>query len=633
MQSVKPLRLKRETFRGKPESHPTTIVNVWVDSGLSHLDGVYSYRIPTELIEKIFVGSRVKVPFNSRSCEALVIELLHSEETNHQLKMIESLLGEIPATNQSMIEFYALMAKYWSSDPYSLIKSGIPPRIASVEKHFEFHDEPQNQPSKVVKRKKKQSFYMHSPHKSAYAEILELSITQLKQGSTLLLLPDMKDIDRIFDLLSDSNTSHNVLRLDSSLPRAQRYENYLKTLTMENVLVIGNRSALFAPIKSLKSIIVAFEKSEQYYEKKHPYWNVRDSALLRSEKENLDIFFTGYVPSSMISRRIENRDVDFISPRISLKTVAFPQAQGELLPDRIIPAIRKALSEGTVLFLVPRKGYANAMLCAKCRNISLCGCGGRHILTSSNADPLCSTCGVSEKNWKCKWCDSTTRYVSARGIDRLHEEIGRAFANTRIQLSSAPNILSDVALNTKIVIATAGSVPANKQDYSAVVLLEGQRFLAASTTVYEEQVYENFFEASSHISKKGSVFIVLEHSHPVVASLTRWNPSILVKKILRENQEAFLPPYSSIAVLTLDKSEAVVIKNGFTKSAADGRLPSGTKVVLVPGQGESQSKVFVSVPTDDRELLSTFILELSRKRAVAKKSVVNVALDPYTLLT
>jgi hypothetical protein len=94
-----------------------------------------------------------------------------------------------------------------------------------------------------------------------------------------------------------------------------------------------------------------------------------------------------------------------------------------------------------------------------------------------------------------------------------------------------------------------------------------------------------------------------------------------------------LPPYSSIAVLTLEKSEAVVLKNGFTKSVADGRLPSQTNVVLVPGQGESQSRVIVSVPIEDRELLSTFILELSRKRAVAKKNIVNIALDPYTLLT
>lgn len=633
MQSVKPLRLKRETYRNKLEADSHTIVNVWVDSGISHLDGVYSYKTPHDLKEKISVGSRVKVPFNSRSCEALVVELLQTEDSTEGLKVIESLLGEIPATNASMIAFYSLMAKYWASDPYSLIRSGIPPRVATAERNIVLGDTPQPNRFATNRKKNQRSFYMHSPHKSAHAEILELSLAQLKNGSTLLLLPDIRDVDRVMELISNAVDPHHIIRLDSSVPRSLRYENYLKATTMNNVLVIGNRSALFAPIKSLNSIVVGFEKSEQYYEKKHPYWNVRDSALLRAELEQINLFFTGYVPSSAIAKLIEDRKVDFVNQRVSLRTSAYAQVQGELLPDRIIPMIRKSLLEGTVLFLAPRKGYGNALLCAKCRNISVCTCGGRHTLTSANADPLCASCGVSEKDWRCKWCESTTRYVSARGIDRLHEEIGRAFPNMAIQLSSSPNILGEVAPKTRIVIATAGAVPTNKQDYSAVVLLEGQRFLASSTSVYEEQVYENFFEAASHVSKKGAVLIVLDSFHPVVAAITKWSPSILVKKILRENLEAFLPPYSSVAVITLDKSEAVVLKNGFTKSVTDGRLPPETKVVLVDGDGDSESKILVSVSVADRELLSTFLRELSRKRALSKKTPINIALDPYTLLT
>ena len=633
MQSVKPLRLKREIYRDKLEADSHTIVNVWVDSGISHLDGVYSYRTPYELKEKISVGSRVKVPFNSRSCEALVVELLQTDDSTEGLKVIESLLGEVPATSASMISFYSLMAKYWASDPYSIVKFGIPPRVAAAEKNIIVGDTPQPNRFVINRKKNQRSFYMHSPHKSAHAEILELSLSQLKNGSTLLLLPDVRDIDRIFELLASKENTHRVIRLDSSLPRSVRYENYLKTLTLDNVLVIGNRSALFAPIKNLKSIIVGFEKSEQYYEKKHPYWNVRDSALLRAQLEAVNLVFTGYVPSSAVAKLIEDRKVDFVSQRVSLKTVAFPQMQGELLPDRIIPMIRKSLLEGTVLFLAPRKGYGNALLCAKCRNISVCTCGGRHTLTSANADPLCGSCGSAEKDWKCKWCKSDARYVSARGIDRLHEEIGRAFPNMAIQLSSAPNILGEVAPKTRIVIATAGAVPTNKQDYSAVVLLEGQRFLAAASSVYEEQVYESFFEAASHVSKSGNVLIVLDSFHPVVASITKWSPSILVKKILREDSEAFLPPYSSIAVITLDRSEAVTLRNGLAKSVSDGRLPPETKVVLISGEGEVQSKVIVSVAIDNRELLSTFLLELSRKRALSKKTSINIALDPYTLLT
>jgi primosomal protein N' (replication factor Y) len=631
MQSVKPLRLKRETYRSTAKADSRTVVNVWVDSGLSHLDGIYSYRCPVDLVDKISVGSRLKVPFNSRSCEALVIEVLENETAEH-LKIIESVLGIFPVANSALIEFYRIMAKYWASDPYSLIKFGIPSRVASVEKTIESESITVSKKSTVSKRNMQNFFMMHTPHKSAYLEIAELAIERLKNGSTLVLMPDSKDVDRVMQSFTGKTMDFKIIRLDSSLPRAQRYENYLKSSLQNNVLVIGNRSALFAPIPDLDSVIVGFEKSEQYFEKKHPYWNTRDSVFLRAQIENLNVYFTGYVPSCDMAQQIEKRNVKFITERTNITTTAFPQTQGELLPDRIIPAIRKALNQGTVLFLVPRKGYANALLCAKCRNIALCKCGGRLLVAGQNSDPTCSVCNSAVRNWQCSWCAGTTRYVSARGIDRFHEEIGRAFPNTPIQLSSAPNILEEVAEKTKIVIATTGSIPGSFKEYSAVVLLEGQRFLAASSSRFEELVYESFFEAAAHVSKKGNVFVVLDAFHPLVAAITKWNPGTLVRKILRENEEAFLPPYSSIAVLTVEKHEAILLKNGLAKSVKDGRLPTSSQIFLSQETESDDVRILVSVPVENRDILAAFLLELSRKRAVSKKSFVNIALDPFTLL-
>ena len=632
MQSVKPLRLKRQAYRSATTADSRTVVNVWVDSGLSHLDGIYSYRCPNELLGKISIGSRLKVPFNSRSCEALVVEILETNEVTEHFKIVESALGDIPVANSAVIQFYRLMAQHWASDPYSLIKFGIPSRVASVEKNIEpSHFEPDKRT--VPSKRSPQSYYMmHTPHKSAYLEIIELAIERMKNGSTLLLLPDTRDIDLVLQSLEGKSVDFEVIRLDSSLPRAQRYENYLKVSIKGNVLVIGNRSALFAPIQNLTSIIVAFEKSEQYFERKHPYWNTRDSVFLRAKTENLNLYFTGYVPSSEMAFQIENRNISFITQKANLNTSAFPQMQGELLPDRIIPAIRKSLEKGTVLFLVPRKGYANALLCAKCRNIALCKCGARLLVSSQISDPQCSVCSVSVKDWQCSWCAGTKRYVAARGIDRFHEEIGRAFPNTSIQLSSAPNILEEVAEKTKIVIATTGSIPGGSKEYSAVVLLEGQRFLAASSSRFEELVYESFFEAAAHVSEKGSVFIVLDAFHPLVAAITKWNPGLLIRKILRENEEAFLPPFSAVAVLTVEKQESVILKNGLAKSIKDGRLPTSSQVFLSQDAESDDARILVSVPSENRDVLAAFLLELSRKRAISKKSFVSIALDPFTLL-
>jgi primosomal protein N' (replication factor Y) len=474
---------------------------------------------------------------------------------------------------------------------------------------------------------------MHSPHVSPYEELANLAVQQSKNGSVLLLCPDVKDVSRVQALLLTKKTEIPIIRLDSSLSRSDRYSNYLTASISDHAIVIGTRSALFAPIQGLSSIIIAFEKSEQYYEQKHPYWNVRDSVRLRAVIESCNVFFTGYVPSADMAYQIENREVKFLGQKQSIKTLAFPQEKGELLPGRIISEVRKALGQGAVLFLVPRKGYANALLCAKCKNLSLCDCGARLFLRNQTSDPLCSICSKEVKDWKCKWCSSTTKYAAARGIERFQEEIGKAFPNISIQISSAPNILEVISDKTKIVIATIGSIPGSRDGYSSVVILEGQRFLSSASSTYEEMVYESFFEATSRVSKSGSVLFVLDSFHPVVSAISRWNPSLLIKKILRESFEADLPPFTSTAVLRLPISEGSILRNGILKSIKDGRLPDASKVYLTEIDSSEQARILISVPRVNRNLLVDFVHELSRKRAVSKKSSMSIAIDPYVLLS
>jgi primosomal protein N' (replication factor Y) len=632
MQSVKPLRLKRESFRAEPKADSPNVANVWVDSGVSHLDSLYSYRIPNDLLERIKIGSRLKVPFNSRSCEAIVVELTTTNQHVGNLKIIESLLGDIPVANSRTIDFYLEMAKYWASDPYSLINSGIPPRVASVERNFPVQDF-----SAATNKQKKSkniqlSYVMHSPHVSPYVELANLAIAQSKHGSVLLLLPDVKDVARVQTVLLSMKSEIPIIRLDSSLSRGDRYANYLKAAISDHSLVVGTRSALFAPINDLSSIIVGFEKSEQYFEQKHPFWNVRDSVKLRAAIESSNVFFTGYVPSAEMAYLIEERQVRFLGQKQNIKTLAFPQEKGELLPGRLISEIRKALSQGKVLFLVPRKGYANALLCAKCKNLSLCDCGARLFLRSQSADPVCSICSKEVKDWKCTWCSGTTKYAAARGIERFHEEIGRAFPNTNIQISSAPNILEEVSERTKIVIATAGSIPGAMDGYASVVILEGQRFLSSALSTYEEMVYETFFEATSRVRKTGSVLFVLDSFHPVVSAISRWSPGLLIKKILRESMEADLPPFTTTAIVKVPVSEGVMLKNGILKSIKDGRLPETSKVYLTEIDSSDEARILISVPRMNRGLLVDFLHVLSRKRSVSKKSPMSITIDPYALL-
>ncbi|MEY3128113.1 MAG: hypothetical protein RIS06_669, partial [Actinomycetota bacterium] len=101
---------------------------------------------------------------------------------------------------------------------------------------------------------------------------------------------------------------------------------------------------------------------------------------------------------------------------------------------------------------------------------------------------------------------------------------------------------------------------------------------------------------------------------------------------LRENFDAFLPPYSKTATIKVAISEGVLLRNGIAKSIKDGRLPGASRVYFSENKSKGEARVVVVVPRDDRTTLANFIRELARKRAISKKDFISIALDPFVLM-
>lgn len=80
----------------------------------------------------------------------------------------------------------------------------------------------------------------------------------------MVLLPDSRSIERLQEFLPD------VTVLDSSLDKSDRYRNYLKTLLQGDLVVLGTRSSVFAPLSDLAEIILVDDSSESYYEQRSP---------------------------------------------------------------------------------------------------------------------------------------------------------------------------------------------------------------------------------------------------------------------------------------------------------------------------------------------------------------------------
>lgn len=640
MVTPRPLKLKAQlgALGKRSVAAELPVARVWVDTGVFHLDTPFDYWVPEEIADLVRTGTRVEVEFGSSPQEAIVIERLESSANAGNLKQILKVLSPNPVATPQTLELFRLVARRWAGSPYDIIRSAIPPRIASVDKE-QFMHEPvaellshaPTMPSKALSQRKIRAFWSLPPGSARAKLIAELVVTRFKTGQVLLILPDERELIAVEQELMLYFSEGFIARLDGNVTRSQRYRNFLRVTKAQAGIVLGLRGAVFAPLESGATIIVAGESSESLHDPRAPGWNARDVALMRASDGDLNLILVGYSPSLEVARLIESRWLGHISSKTRIDVVAIPPAMGELIPSGAFPIIRKALKKGSVLFLVPRKGYGNSVLCNKCRNIALCACGGRLELTGAGEDPTCVLCRSAYPEWKCKWCQSSEIYLASRGIDRFAEEIGRSFPNIPIFNSSGEHIVDSVPSSPSLVVSTPGSQPRNLDGYAAVALLEGLRFFGHSELRSTESSREIFFQSAAMAASSSPIFVALTPTHPIVAALTRWDSSPLARRELHEREEMNFPPFNRFICIDLETREAAKFHAGLVQAQKEGRMGGEVQISGPHEKSKEISRMILSAPVAKAASLVEFTHELQRRRSISRKPLFTIRVDPYSL--
>ena len=601
------------------------VARVLVDTGVFHLDQKYDYSVPEKLSDVVVPGVRVQLPFGNRETEGIVVERVAQPERAGTLKAITKVLSPHVVATPALLDLIDKAADFYCCNPWDLVRSAIPPRVAGVDKEIPVA----HQASHVSKSRKPTVFQSFKPFVSSHEQISDIVSDFKNLGSVLIVAPDERDVEKIVESLS--STFNNVLKLSSASTREERYRNFLLSMRLDSSIVVGTRSAIFAPVRNLAAIIIYKESSPDHYELRAPGWNSSAIAKMRAESEGLALVLTGFTPSVRVAHEIDARTIKFVNQRTQVNVQAFVPSDGTLLPGRIFSEIKKALKKGPVLFIAPRKGYGNALLCSHCRNVALCKCGGRLSVASKGLAPTCVHCGSSFPAWRCSYCDRDKQYLAGRGIDRAAEEISRAFPGFPVVISAGDVIKESVDSKPALVLSTPGAQPQVNGGYAAVVVLDAIRFFSHTDINGQERARELLFETASMVNVDGQVLLVLDDSHPVVAAIARWNIAPLLKRELADRDELMLPPSVSSAVLVTDQAVAPVIVSGLKKAFEDSRLPTSTRIygpTLLP---KGQAKIVVHVSHGESSDLAKILHELQRKRSISKKDLLTLRIEPYSL--
>jgi len=621
---LRPLKLKiqRAAQPAGPAASNLPVASVWVDTGIPTLAEPFSYLIPEKLSSQVRIGSRVQVPFKDKHLEGIVIDRTSLTPDARELKSVYKLLGEFPVANEETIELISLTASYWGGQPYDVIRSAIPPRVANVERGLTTTVTPVGSPFGFAA-----CFHLLPPKVDPITALVAIVGSSKSIGTKLVIVPTVRDLNRLTAAL----TSYGIefISLDSNLSRADRYRNFLSVSFGDAGLVVGMRAAIFAPIPDLTEIYLHQENSEHYYERRTPHWNAREVAWIRSKLADVSFHLTGYVPSLDVAIDIDKREISYQARREKLSVISQPSTNGELIPTKIYQQVRKVLSRGPVLFLVPAKGYATAISCAKCRNIALCECGGKLSKSSAKSEPNCVLCSNKYHNWKCGWCGEARVFLTSRGIERLAEEIGKSFPNQVVIQSTASDPRDSVSSEAALVISTPGVEPIAQGGYAAVVILQVDRFLSSSASNGVESAYSNFFAASALIGDVGIIALVGDDGSAISSALTTWNPATISKREIEQRTSLKLPPITGAVIVLADSTELLRLKSALESAREESRAPKSLRV-YGPTAGEGAKLTLLVDPLEQLELVS-LLREINKRRAISKKSLLAYRVNPYSL--
>lgn len=302
-------------------------------------------------------------------------------------------------------------------------------------------------------RESPRPFLLHGVTGSGKTEVYLRAMEQaLELGrSVLVLVPEIaltpQTVERFRERLESTHGKKLIAVLHSHLSQGERHDEWLRLYRGEARVVIGARSAIFAPLQNLGLIIVDEEHETSYKQEEAPRYHARDVAVMRAHYERCVILLGSATPSLESYHNIFLKKYHLLElpqradqQKMPLVRVLDLRLQGKQKgADSILSfPLRKAIesrlecSEQIILFL-NRRGFSSALLCPACGKIATCPHCSLSLTFHRVTDKLiCHLCGHLEKPPQaCPQCRSAEILYSGVGTQRVEAAVRQAFPQAR----------------------------------------------------------------------------------------------------------------------------------------------------------------------------------------------------------
>ena len=554
-----------------------------------HLDREFDYLVAAELSDDAQPGVRVRVRFHGRLVDAFVLERRSGTDHVGQLGWLDRVISAEPVLTPEVRRLVdAVAARYAGTRP-DVLRLAVPPRHAAAEKtQRQVCLLPVVDPvdasgwaryagggkflDALKEGRAARAVWQALPSEQWCERLAEAAAAAISGGhGVLIVVPDQRDIDVMLPAATALIDESAVVALAAGMGPSARYRRWLSVLRGQARLVIGTRSAVFAPVDKLGLVIVWDDGDDSLAEPRAPYPHAREVAMLRAHQLRCAALIGGYSRTAEAQALITSGWAhDLVAPRqvvraeaprvIALDDTGYaeerdPAARTARLPSVALRTARAALERGTpVLIQVPRRGYVPSVACGRCRTIARCRhCMGPLALSDRDADgAVCRWCGRIDTGVKCRRCGAGEVRAVVVGARRTAEELGRAFTGVPVITSAGDSVHSVIGAGPALVVATPGAEPRAPDGYGAALLLDTWSLLGRQDLRAAEDALRRWMSAAAQVHARaagGVVVVVAESAIPTVQALSKWDPVGHAEADLAARVAVSLPPAVHIAVV------------------------------------------------------------------------------------
>ena len=591
---------------------------------------------------RLIDGIRLAVPSQVRNGikdKTIRYLILNDEKVPEYLASLSKRQKNIPLIielirEKGKITFTEVASRYGNQNVNKLIDAGIISEIKEKVNRFNLDDKKEKQIELTDLQKKAVDVILKSTEKpvvlfgvtgsgktEVYMHVIEKI---LELGKTaLMLVPEISLTPQMVRVFSN-RFGKNVAVLHSALSVGEKHDEWLRIYNGDAKIVVGARSAIFAPLRDIGVIIIDEEHDNSYLSDSNPRYFTHDIAKFRAKSNMCPLVLGSATPSIETYYKAQTNEYNLVEmpvrvnqkpmPKIEIVDMCqeFRSGNNTMISNNLLEKMSDHIASGNqIILFINRRGFSSYLMCRECSYIPKCTeCDASLVYHKEDGVLKCHYCGKKFKTLtKCPECSSDSIKLGSTGTQQVVEIIKKHFPNTQVfrldnDSVTTKNSYNEILTNfgkTKPAILVGTQMVTKGHDFPKVSLV-GIVDADISLFNYSYKANETTFQLMTQVSGRAGRSdiageVVLQTYVPnnaVYLTSANYDYFKFFDKEINLRETTKFPPFAKIIRILLTSENDDLVKNATHKlimQLKDFRIKYGDKFYFLEAMKSPVNKI------------------------------------------